>query len=245
MKNKILLHIPHSSKKLPQKFWQNVFVNKQVVYDFVNAITDIKTNKLFGANTYKKIIFKKSRVFCDVEKFDDNNLEVMSKFGMGVIYTHTNKGVEFAKINNEYKNYIIQNFYKPYHQKLDKLATKYLNSGKNVVFVDCHSFSDDIIMFENKKQNLPQICLGYNSNYNKPLINFVKQHFENSGYIVKENYPYDGTMVPNQVLKNKNKNFFSFMLEINKEVYLQNKKQFKILQNCINKLLVKLQHLTF
>jgi len=240
-KNKLILHIPHSSKKLPQKFWENVIVDKNVVTHFVDAITDINTNKLFGSNLYKKIIFPYSRVFCDVEKFENDLDEPLSKFGMGVVYTKTNKGRKFAQVSSEYRSNIINNIYMPYHKKLDITVNKLLKNNQKIIMVDCHSFSSDIIMFDNKKNNLPDICLGYNSDYNIALIEKVKTHFENAGYKVEENYPYNGSMVPNSLIKNNHKNFTSFMLEINKKIYVNNIKNFKKLKICINKLLKTLE----
>ncbi len=240
-KNNLILHIPHSSKKLPQKFWENVIVEKNVVVDFINAITDIDTDKLFGSNLYKKVVFPYSRVFCDVEKFEKESAEPMSKFGMGVVYFKTNKGEQFAQISLEYKNNIINTIYKPYHKKLDEKVNIMLKGKQKVIMVDCHSFSRDIIMFDDKKINLPDICLGYNSDYNKALIEKVKAHFEKCGYNVEENYPYDGAMIPNSLIKNKNNNFTSFMLEINKSIYENNKSNFEKLKKCINSLLKELK----
>ena len=225
--NKIILHIPHAGTKLVKDFWDNVVIPKSNVLQFANAIADTKTDVLFGCNRYSKIKFKYSRIFCDVEKFADDKKEEMSKFGMGVVYTHTNKGIKFANVSNEYRNYVLQNYYWPYHNKMCKIVDKCLQKGQKVIMLDCHSFGKDIIMYDDRKTDLPDICIGYNTNYNKTLIRFINDYFINLGYKVAVNYPYSGTMVPNSIISKPNTNFASVMLEINKDAYLKNVKQFK------------------
>jgi N-formylglutamate amidohydrolase len=241
--NKILLHIPHANTNLPKCFWQNVCVEKDIVKKFVQDITDTNTDKLFGKNCYKKIKFGYSRVFCDVEKFADDSQEEMSKFGMSVVYSKTNNGVQFANITQDYLEKVLQKYYWPYHSKLDKLAKKYLATGQNVILIDCHSFSQNIIMFDERKHDLPDICIGYNQNYNSNLVNMVQEYFSNLGYSVKLNYPYSGAMVPNAIIGKNADTFASIMLEINKSIYTRDKQKFCTLQKQINRLFLQLKNL--
>ena len=106
--NNIVLHIPHSSLKLPCGFLKNVIIDKEVVENFNHAITDLYTSDLFGKNKYSKVIAKYSRIYCDVEKFADDDKEVMSGFGMGFVYTHTNTRTKFLNPSSEYKNKIFK-----------------------------------------------------------------------------------------------------------------------------------------
>ncbi|MBR6779039.1 MAG: N-formylglutamate amidohydrolase [Clostridia bacterium] len=234
--NKILLHIPHFATKVPKFFWKDVCVKKEIINQFINDITDTDTNKLFGANKYEKIQFGFSRVFCDVEKFADDSVETMSKFGMGVVYNKTNHGVQFRQVNEDYKQYILDNYYYPYHNQLDAKVQNMLNDENKVIIIDCHSFSKDIIMFDKKKNNLPDICIGFNGTMDK-LSKLAVDYFSKLGYNVKTNYPYDGSIIPNSILKKPNKNILSVMLEINKEIYLYNKDRLKKLKNEINEFL--------
>jgi len=244
--NNIVLHIPHSSLKLPYGFYKNTICNKKIIKAFNKDITDLYTKELFGKNKYPKIITKYSRIYCDVEKFANDNDEIMSQFGMGVIYTKTNKGVEFNNPSTNYKNNILNTYYLPHHNKLDNIVEKLLNN--KTILIDCHSFSKEIIMFEDKKQDLPDICIGfYNDYYSEPLTLFIKSYFESLGYSVKFNYPYSGTIVPNKFFKTKTNNLFCVMIEINKNLYLNknNKKnsKFKMLRNQIQTLFKQLENL--
>ena len=239
---KIFLHIPHSGECIPKNFFNNITISKDEVIDFKNAITDTKTDKLFGRNFYKRLKAKYSRIFCDMEKYADDEKEEMSKFGMGVIYTKTNKDVKFAEYDDEYRQNVLNKYYYPYHAKLDKKVNKLLFKN-NVILIDCHSFSKDIIMFAERKENLPDICVGFNSDVNMKLVDFVCNFFEEQGYKVARNYPYSGSMVPNNLLVDTNGHKFeSIMIEINKTAYLFDKNKFKKMQIVINELLKKLEN---
>ena len=76
-------------------------------------------------------------------------------------------------------------------------------------------------MFEDRKENLPEICVGFDElYYSEKLINFIKSYFESLGYSVQFNYPYSGTMIPNKFFETKVDNLYSVMIEINKNIYL-------------------------
>ena len=178
--NKILLHIPHASTKLPNEFWENVVQAKEVINRFMNVITDVDTDKLFAENEYDKLVFPYSRVFCDVEKFADDELETMSKYGMGVVYSKTNLGVCFRSYDKEYTDKVLTKYYYPYHQELNEKAENMLSDGSLVVLIDCHSFSKEIIMEKDKQVDLPEICIGYNDE--DTLANLCVRYFEEKKY---------------------------------------------------------------
>jgi len=245
--NNIVLHIPHSSLKLPCGFLKNVIVSKEVVENFNHAITDLYTSDLFGKNQYSKVIAKYSRIYCDVEKFADDDKEVMSRFGMGFVYTHTNNGIEFLDPTTEYKNKIFNGYYTKHHNKLDEIVSSTLEKGTTLL-IDCHSFSRDIIMFEDKKNNLPDICIGFDElYYNEKLVNYIKTYFENCGYNVQFNYPYSGTIIPNKYFRQTTEKLFCVMIEINKNLYLNSKNKknsnFNIMKKQIKTLFKNLENL--
>ena len=84
--NYILFHIPHSSLKIPKQYWNICIKDKQYIKSINIFLSDYLTNKLIPSKCHK-LIFKYSRLFCDVEKYKDDSKEAMSKKGMGVIYT--------------------------------------------------------------------------------------------------------------------------------------------------------------
>ena len=243
---KVILHIPHSSLKIPKFFWDNSFLlHKTEIEKFNLAITDLYTNQLFSAQKFTNVQFEFSRVFCDVEKFVDDNKESMAKYGMGVIYTHDNHRQKFFAPCSEYKNKVLKEYYFPYHEKLNNVVNSFLQKMP-CVLIDCHSFSKDIIMTEISKP-LPDICIGVNNDNSTSqiLTNFVLKYFQSLGYNVSINFPYSGTMVPNDADTSHNK-LFSIMIEVNREMYLdgdKKNKNFKVLQKNILNLLLQIQNL--
>ena len=189
----------------------------------------------------KKIVFKYSRLFCDVERFKDDNKEKMAEKGMGVIYTKDFENT-ITIPNNKYKNIVIKSYYDKHHNKLDKKVTDILNKYDKCILIDFHSYSDEMIQKLFNNANNPDICIGTDSFYtNEKLKDFTINHFKKYGYTVCENYPYSGTMIPNKYFNKKDNRLSSIMIEINKRVYLNNRDDYQKLKDCIedyyNKLL--------
>lgn len=227
MKNLVLLHIPHSSLKLTKEFKQlEKCISRDEINDFNFAMIDLYTDKLFSSNRYKHIKAKYSRICCDMEKFSNDNEEEMSKYGMGVVYTKTNQSKNLINPNDKYKKSILNKYYFPYHNKLNNLVNSALRTNKKTILIDCHSFSKEIIM-NGKISNLPDICIGYNDYFEKDeqLLKITLNYFSNLGYNIVVNYPYSGAMIPNCLMKNRNKNFASIMIEINKNLYMNGLKK--------------------
>lgn len=78
---KILLHMPHVSLKLPKSFYKGLLINKCLLNKYNLLMSDLGIDTLFKDVKAHKIKAKYSRLYCDVEKFKDDNLEIMSKYG--------------------------------------------------------------------------------------------------------------------------------------------------------------------
>ena len=241
MKNKIILHIPHNSTRIPSIFYnQKLLLSTQEIEAFNLTMSDLYTKDLFKLCGCKKIVAPYSR------KFADNDKEEMSKFGMGAIYTRTNLGKEFINLDKNYREVIINSYYNLIHKKLDKAASNLIKSSK-VILVDCHSFSKSTAQVFGKAEGLPDICLGVNNIYfSQTLLEFVKAYFQNLGYSISINYPYSGAMIPDSFLNKNIANFYSIMIEVNRELYLDGFKKnshFKTIQKQIKRLLILLKNL--
>ena len=109
--NNLILHIPHSSKNIPTYYIED-YIDKKELEETILKLTDTYTDELFDVDSphCTKIVFPYSRVFCDVERFNDEK-EEMLKYGQGVIYTHGINGKEFRKTSDNSVSDIIQNYY--------------------------------------------------------------------------------------------------------------------------------------
>ena len=84
---KLILHVPHSSSTLPFKdgyVLSDDFLKKEII-----KLTDWYTDDLFHSDTDEMIVANFSRIFCDPERFSEDEHEEMSKVGMGVLYEKT------------------------------------------------------------------------------------------------------------------------------------------------------------
>lgn len=218
--NNIILHIPHSNAKFPNDMGE-LLVDLDTINAFSDQISDIGINELFSHNIGEKYIAPFSRIYCDVEKFIDDENEVMSKYGQGVFYTKDCKGNVFRRVNQEYKDRILESYYFPYHKGLDELSLSLLD--KRLIIVDCHSYGEECVQY-NKSQSYTDICLGYDKQYySKQLVDGVRDIFVENGFSVSYNFPYEGTLIPNAIYGINIPEVFCFMIEINKRVYMLNK----------------------
>ena len=228
----ILFHVPHSSLKIPNIYWSICIKGKKYINNSNINLSDFLTDQLIPSRCHK-LVFKYSRLFCDVEKFKDDSKEILSRKGMGVIYTNDCDNI-ITIPNKKYKRKIIKSYYDKYHNKLDKMVTQIIKKYNKCIIIDFHSYSDEMVDKLLNAKNNPDICVGVDNTYtDKKIMEFTINHFEKYGYSVKINKPYSGTMIPNKFFNKKEEKLSSIMIEINKRIYLNSKEDFFKLKNCI------------
>lgn len=238
--NYILFHIPHSSLKIPNRYWDICIKDKDYIKKSNILLSDLLIDKL-APDKCNKLIFKYSRLFCDVEKFKDDSKEIMFKRGMGVIYTNDCDDI-ISVPNKKYKQKVIKSYYDKHHSKLDKIVTTKLKKYNRCLIIDFHSFSDVIVNKLFKIDNNPDVCIGADVFYtDKKLLNFTINHFQEYGYTVEVNKPYSGTIIPNKYFNKRDRRVSSIMIEINKRIYLKDKNDFFKVKTCLEDYYRKLQ----
>ena len=211
----IIKHIPHSSLAFPL---EERPLNDFDRYNF--KMSDLFVDVLFSSVKGIEIKSDYSRLYVDVEKYKDDKKEIMSQYGQGMIYTKYFDGtpVQYEHGINRSKR---EKYYDTYHQNLAELVNKYIDQGTNILFLDCHSFSDEMASVLNKEP-FPDVCIGINSDFNEfKLLSKIVHELMKRHLTYQINYPYSGSLVPNNLHKLKtNQKFISIMLEINKRLYL-------------------------
>lgn len=219
---KLLLHFPHVGLDIPNHFYDGLLINYIDLLKYIIEMSDYAVDNLFNGLNAKKIKSKYSRLYCDVERFKDDRLEEMSKYGQGVVYTHTYDNILFHKHDEKYKNKVLR-YYDKYHKRFEKETKKILDKGYNLLILDCHSFSDKMASYI-KEKPFPDICIGVEEDFNDiEILNYIKNGILRKGYKYQINYPYKGSIVPNYIYNNKEKyknKVVSIMIEINKKIYL-------------------------
>jgi len=215
-----ILHIPHSSTKIPIK--KGYTVNTQELKNELIKLTDWYTDELFQHNKAIRIITPFSRIFCDVERFSDDENEEMAKFGMGMLYEKLDNGKILRNLNKKLRNNIYQKYYKPHHEKLTQLVETEIAKTNKALIIDCHSFSNNPFKRDlNQSIPRPEICIGTDEFHTPPnLLKTVKNYFKENGFKCSINIPYNGTIVP-LIHYKKEKKVESIMIEINRNLYLK------------------------
>ena len=217
---KIIFHIPHASTELPDDFFEGLeppFVKEgkgTTELYFTNLkMSDVLLLDLVKGLPYEKVVAPYSRLYCDVERYWDDNKERMSKYGMGAVYTKDYLGRALRRENKEYKAKV-KKYYDRHHSSLLE-AVKRMEG--DILLIDIHSFGPDIASVI-AKGPYPDICIGYNEgNENEELICEIESFCDAYSLAHQRNFPYSGSMtVPNI----KGKTVRSIMIEINKRVYL-------------------------
>lgn len=197
---RIVLHIPHASPVLPfgRSGWEEG-IDEEIV-----RWTDWYTDWLFASASRldARIIpvsYPFSRFFCDVERLEDDPLEAV---GQGIIYERF--GSLRRTVAVEEREFAMQS-YREHQDRLRRAIT-----GKDTLLVDCHSFPSEL--------SDVNICIGINEDWSRPedwMQETVLGQLRERGYRTEINVPYSNSVNPDCVFR-----YRSFMIEVNKDLYL-------------------------
>ncbi|WP_396139872.1 N-formylglutamate amidohydrolase [Flavobacterium sp.] len=216
---KLILHIPHSSVNMP--FLDGYIQDADKINNELIKLTDWYTDELFYSESDSMIIPPFSRMFCDVERFENDEDEIMSKVGMGVLYESCDDGSLLRKVSPALRSRIIRDYYWKHHNALLEEVDKQLKNDGSCLIIDCHSYpSKPLIRDLDQTAARPDFNIGTDK-YHTPqkLIDASIAYFEQKGYSIGVDWPYKGTIVPLAHYQ-KNKKVNSIMLEVNRELYL-------------------------
>lgn len=202
----MILHIPHSSTHVPEGY--SLDANQE---DF-NMLTDWYTNELFYHPFSEKLVFKHSRLFCDVERYRDNSKEEKYKEGQGVVYTKGINNRTIRDTRDDDEEEIKINYYDKWHREFNIAINRELTLFPTVVIVDCHSFN------EMMTTSAPDFCIGINDSNVPPVIDELMNKIKEKGFTVELNTPYAGSMIPEWYIGNEEVK--TVMIEVNRKLYL-------------------------
>lgn len=216
---KLILHIPHSSTNIPSL--EGYVDDKTKIENEIIKLTDWYTDELFHSDYDVMIVTPFSRLFCDVERFENDEDEIMSKVGMGVLYERFDDDEVLRTVTPQYRKNVIRDYYQVHHYRLTQVVTNQLEQEGSVLIIDCHSFpSTPLFKAIEQSNNPPDFNIGTDP-FHTPteLTELAIDYFNNLGYSCGLDWPYSGTIVPMEYYK-KNKNVYSIMLEVNRKLYL-------------------------
>ena len=216
----IVFHVPHASLELPEDFTQGLsspYLLDGVITTELNVLntkmSDVLLLDLIQGLPYPIVIAPYSRLYCDVERYWDDEKETMAKYGMGAVYTKDYLGRPLKTVTEEYKRSI-----KPYYDAHHRLLQTTIEAQPgDVLIIDLHSFGSEMadVIAEGP---YPDICIGYNKgDHDEAFIQLIEAYCDKKGLTHQRNYPYAGSItippIPGKMVR-------SVMVEINKRVYL-------------------------
>ena len=232
----LILHLPHSSVHFPHR--KGFLINETQCLKEAEHLGDLYTEELFYPKKqqakYRAVVAGFSRVFCDAERYEDDEKEIMSRFGLGATYTHNDDGKEIRKISAELREEILSEYYRPHHKKLERYVDEGLAGNQEVLIVDCHSFPHIPFhksIIPDSKERRPDICIGTDSFHtSEKLTQFVEVFFKQKGYSVSVNSPYSGSMVTSKHHRSSRK-LSTIMVEVNRRLYMDERTKYKLTHN--------------
>ena len=216
---KLILHIPHSNINIP--LLDGYIQDADKIHNELIKLTDWYTDELFYSESDSMIIAPFSRIFCDVERFENDEDEIMSKVGMGVLYESFDDGSLLRKVSPTLRSRIIRDYYWKHHNALLEEADKQLKNDGSCLIVDCHSYPSKPLIWDlDQTAARPDFNIGTDK-YHTPqkLIDASIAYFEQRGFSIGVDWPYKGAIVPLEHYQ-KNKKVNSIMLEVNRKLYL-------------------------
>jgi N-formylglutamate amidohydrolase len=220
----VVLHIPHSSAAIPAADRRALLLSDNELRTEILRMTDWFTDQLFiSANCpLTAVRYPVSRLVLDPERFEDDAQEIMSKKGMGVVYTSTSDGRVLRNAPNDAeRRTLIERYYTPHHARLSNAVTQILEKTGKALVIDCHSFPTDPLPYElDQRPDRPDICIGTDA-FHSPawLSELAVSLFRRSNVTVEVNRPFCGALVP-QTYYQTNANVSGVMVEINRGLYM-------------------------
>ena len=214
----LLLHVPHASLGIPEDI-RGELLPEDLSPELLR-MTDRFCDELF-LGPWDMIKAPVSRLVCDMERFRDDNDEIMAKMGMGAVYTRCADGSVLRELDPERREAVLRRFYDPHHEKLTKSVLSRCEEHGYCLIVDGHSFSPVPLPHEgDQNPDRCDFCIGTDPFHTpRSLALHMKAFCEERGYSVELDRPFSGTMVP-MACYQKDPRVLSVMLEINRRLYM-------------------------
>ena len=252
-----ILTSPHSGVIFPDSFFENKNVNFDkekllMVSDlFVDElISDIKPQNLIKIfSQYSRSYIDLNRNINEIDKETvKNSFSISNKFsssgyannGYGLVHTKTFDQKDIYKNLLSWKDIEtrIITIYKPWHKKLAQKIKNLRQFNNQIFLIDFHSMPSEI--FFGNKYDKKDIILGdlFGKSSNSKLTNILKILFEESGFNVGKNIPYQGGFISKNY-GNPSRGINAIQIEIRRDLYMNEEKLTK--SNEFNKFKNKLE----
>ena len=242
----VLLHIPHSSTLIPERYLADYAVDAEALRRENVRLADMHTDALYVLPGAARAVFPVSRFLVDAERFEDDALEPMAARGMGALYT---VGTDLSPLRPDIapprREELLEQYYRPHHRFLNAWADGM--AGAECLLIDCHSFPSRALPYELEKTQAerPEICIGTDP-FHTParLSEAAVRGFRARGYWTETDTPFSGTLTPSDHYR-KNRSLCSIMIEVRKDLYMdeetgRKKEQFRQIRDHVTAVIQEL-----
>ena len=218
-----IFHVPHDSTLIPTEVRNQFSLSDADLNHELIKMTDHHTLDLFtkGASGNQVIRSPVSRLVMDVERFEDDEQEIMSKRGMGAVYMSTHAGAPLRHpIAPFEREKLLERWYRPHHDALTKAVDQVITQYSKALVIDAHSFPSTALPYElDQSPDRPEICIGTDE-FHTPvaLAKSMEQAFIVAGLDVRMNSPFAGALVPLNRY-GKDQRVSAVMIEVRRDLY--------------------------
>jgi N-formylglutamate amidohydrolase len=220
----VLFHVPHDSTWVPPSVRNQFLLNDEELKTELLRMTDHWTFDLFAQGIPARRVVQAgvSRLVVDVERFEEDALEIMASRGMGAVYEHTSDGrqLRHSPAPDE-REELMDAWYHPHHERLMEIVQETINQRGVALLLDAHSFPSRPLPYE-LEQGLarPDICIGTDEFHTpEKLVQAFLRAFGDVGWTVGLNTPFGGALVP-MPLYRKERRLTVVMVEVNRALYI-------------------------
>ena len=220
----VLFHVPHDSTFIPPSERSKLLLNDEGLKSELLRMTDHWTFDLFTQGVPEERVLRSpvSRLVVDVERFEEDSLEIMASRGMGAVYERTSDGQQLRhSLPAAQRQQLMNTWYLPHHHRLTEAVQRALDDHGQALMIDAHSFPSHPLPCDwDQKPDRPDICIGTDEFHTPPqLTDALFDAFGTSGWTVKLNSPFAGALVPMRHYR-KQRNLAAVMIEVNRALYI-------------------------
>jgi N-formylglutamate amidohydrolase len=220
----VLFHVPHDSIFIPPFERSRFLLNDAELNIELLRMTDHWTFDLFAEGIPERRVLRSlvSRLVVDVERFEEDSLEIMASRGMGAVYERTSDGQQLRPpLTVAEREKLMNNWYFPHHHRLTEAVQRSLDDHGQALLIDAHSFPSHPLPYElDQLPERPDICIGTDDFHTPPQLEEAFLHaFSSTGWTVRLNTPFAGVLVPMRHY-GEERRLAAVMIEANRALYV-------------------------
>ena len=236
----IVLSSPHSGRNFPPEFLANSVLSENELRSSEDSfVTEIVAEAseagipLLSMNIPRTFVdVNRDKIELDEKMFFDAPLSQNGagcrrcRVGLGVIHriVYPNKNIYDGLLSYKEGQARLKNVYDVYHKRLKQLVDRCVRKFGFCLLIDCHSMPSLICNIMDEKKSLDFcLCTLFDESCPTQISEFLSRTLESKKYRVEFNRPYAGAYIAFNYCQPR-KNIYTLQLEINRGLYMDEKK---------------------